>query len=104
MKKHENMKNEKKQNMINKMMSEMMKKWRWNNDKKMMNAMITKIIKFKNIFWPGPVCGCKFFITVEQSSTGKCLVQALHYKVIPEVPCASFVVQSSTGKCLVQAL
>ena len=36
------------------------------NDKKMMNVMITKILKKKEnkikLLWPGPVCGCKFFI------------------------------------------
>jgi hypothetical protein len=37
------------------------------NDKKMMNAMITKMIKNeKTILWPGPVCGCKFFISLLQ--------------------------------------
>ena len=29
-----------------------------------MNVMITKMIKKWKIFWPGPVCGCKFFINV----------------------------------------
>ena len=34
--------------------------------KKMINKMITKTIKNeeKKIFWPGPVCGCKFFIKI----------------------------------------
>ena len=28
--------------------------------------MMTKTIKkWKKIFWPGPVCGCKFFITTK---------------------------------------
>ena len=35
------------------------------NDKNMMNVMITKMIKkWKKLFWPGPVCGCKFFINL----------------------------------------
>ena len=72
---------------------------------------------------------CASFVV--QSSAGKCLVQALQYKVLGsalvqalkykvvlgntlckhfstkyywEVLCASFVVQSSTGKCFLEAL
>ena len=30
-----------------------------------------------------------------RSNIGKCLAQALLYKVVPEVPCARFVVQST---------
>ena len=59
-----NVKNDK--NMI-KMIPEMINKNEDDkiNDKKMMNAMITKMIKkWKKLFWPGPVCGCKFFIIV----------------------------------------
>ena len=40
---------------------------------------------------------CASFVV--QSSTGKCFVQALQYKVVLG---ASFVVQSRTGKCFVQ--
>ena len=49
------------------------------NDKKMMNAMITKMIKNeKTILWPGPVCGCKFFIRI-----GVC---RLYWKDIDKAP------------------
>ena len=52
--------------------------------------MITKTIKkWKTIFWPGPVCGCKFFINIEEKEekreedkVGK-ETRALH------VPCGS---------------
>jgi hypothetical protein len=36
----------------------------------MMNVMITKMIKkWKKLFWPGPVCGCKFFIIIVNHPT-----------------------------------
>jgi hypothetical protein len=47
---------------------------------------------------------------VVQSSTGKCFVQAMKYKVVLgsnvfwDVLCACLVVRSSTGTCCVQAL
>ena len=37
----------------------------------MMNSMITKMIKkWKKLFWPGPVCGCKFFIRLQEGYAG----------------------------------
>ena len=51
-------------NMIKKWKIKWLKKNEWKHKwKKQINKMITKTIKkWKKIFWPGPVCGCKFFI------------------------------------------
>ena len=59
---------------MNAIITKMIKKWKKNeddeiNDKKNdeCNDNQNDKKKMKKIFWPGPVCGCKFFITLRDA-------------------------------------